>query len=109
MLWLFLAVIGKHKWVEGISPLHLPHKGECSDLALGRVGQVGRVRPVRSVREPILIRAPSLLSCFFVGLKHQQISYFSPPTKTTNPRTKGRGRRKQPFCAPISLLHPPAQ
>ena len=42
MLWLFLAVVGKLKWFEGISPLHLPHKGECSDLALGRVGQVGR-------------------------------------------------------------------
>ena len=67
MLWQFLAVIGKHKWVEGISPLHLPHKGECSDLALGRVGQVGRVRPVRSVQEPIQIRVLSLFSCPFVG------------------------------------------
>ena len=69
MFWLFLAVVGKLKWVEGISPLHLPHKGECSDLALGRVGQVGRGRPVRSVQEPIQIRAPFAPFVLLRGLK----------------------------------------
>ena len=44
-------------------------RGECSALALGRVGQVGRVRPVRSVQEPILIRAPFAFFVSFRGLK----------------------------------------
>lgn len=48
MLWLFLAVIGKLKWVEGISPLHLPHKGGVLGFGsrTGRTSRTGQTSPI---------------------------------------------------------------
>ena len=49
----------------GISPLHLPHKGECSALVLGRVRPVGRIGPSRTGPTSPTRQSPNTDSCSF--------------------------------------------